>query len=132
MIRPLVVALALLAAPASAQTLPQPSTKGNAPTVVCVTLQTTTTVQLNGAPIASPPPNCINIQDADLPKLYAPFVASCVPPSGPPPCTPLQVAATIADYIHNRLLDRINDFQAQAAAAAAVQSIVPPTLTPAQ
>lgn len=128
----LAILLATLASPAAAQTLPQPNTNGNAPTVVCVTLQTATALQLNGAPVTSPPPVCYNIQDADLPKLYAPFMASCVPPSGPPPCTPVQVAATIADYIHNRLIDRINDFERQQATTAAVAAIPPLAVTPAQ
>lgn len=127
----LALAVALLATPASAQTLPQPNANGNAPTVVCVTLQTATALQLNGSAVTSPPPVCYNIQDADLPKLYAPFMASCVPPSGPPPCTPVQVAATIADYIHNRLIDRITDFERQQAANAAIQAIAPLAVTPA-
>ena len=122
----------LVSGSAFGQTLPQPNANGNAPTVVCVTLQTATTLQLGGQPISSPPPVCYNVLDADLPKLYAPFVASCVPPSGPPPCTPIQVASSIADYIHNRLIDRINDFERQQAAAAAIQAIPPITVTPAQ
>jgi hypothetical protein len=128
----LLLLVALLASPAAAQTLPQPNVNGNAPTVVCGTLQTATKITLGGVPIQSPPPSCVNVQDADLPNFYAPFAASCVPTPPEPACTPLEVAAAISTYIHNRLLDRIADFQRQQVTQAAIQALPAVNLTPAQ
>jgi F0F1-type ATP synthase alpha subunit len=44
----------------------------------------------------------------------------------------LEVAAAISTYIHNRLLDRIADFQRQQVTQAAIQALPAVNLTPAQ
>jgi hypothetical protein len=128
----IVVVFNLWVSSVAAQTLPQPSTKGNAPTIVCVTLQTATSAQFKGAPVTFTTPACFGLSDVDVVRLLNAFGAVCsaaIPGQQvtPPPCTTDQINVAAASYLRDRLLDYIVGYDRQQA----LTNIQPPVAVPA-